>query len=96
MNLALGGTEADCRVEHPHTFLCDLLDCMVALPGKLLYGAQIAVCLWSLVKNKTDEAGSVSSGLTLRSQCPQQRPYVQVKSRRRLRASVRLFASPRQ
>ncbi len=30
----------------------DLVDCMVALPGKLFYSTQIPVCLWFLTKNK--------------------------------------------
>jgi type I restriction enzyme M protein len=30
----------------------DLVDCMVALPEKLFYSTQIAVCLWFLTKNK--------------------------------------------
>src|ERR1017187_10461555 len=32
----------------------DLVDCMVALPGKLFYSTPIAVCLWFLAKNKHD------------------------------------------
>jgi type I restriction enzyme M protein len=30
----------------------DLVDCMIALPGKLFYTTQIPVCLWFLTKNK--------------------------------------------
>jgi type I restriction enzyme M protein len=32
----------------------DLVDCMVALPGKLFYSTQIPVCLWFLTRNKND------------------------------------------
>lgn len=34
----------------------DLVDCMVALPGKLFYSTQIEVCLWFLAKNKNADA----------------------------------------
>ena len=30
----------------------DLVDCMVALPGKLFYSTQIPVCLWFLARNR--------------------------------------------
>ena len=30
----------------------DLVDCMVALPGKLFYSTQIPVCLWFLARDK--------------------------------------------
>jgi type I restriction enzyme M protein len=32
----------------------DLVDCMVALPGKLFYSTPIPVCLWFLAKTKND------------------------------------------
>jgi type I restriction enzyme M protein len=32
----------------------DLVDCMVALPGKLFYSTQIPVCLWFLARNKSN------------------------------------------
>jgi type I restriction enzyme M protein len=32
----------------------DLVDCMVALPGKLFYSTPIPVCLWFLARNKND------------------------------------------
>jgi type I restriction enzyme M protein len=32
----------------------DLVDCMVALPGQLFYGAAIPVCLWFLSRNKSN------------------------------------------
>ncbi|MEI6322763.1 MAG: N-6 DNA methylase, partial [bacterium] len=32
----------------------DLVDCMVALPGKLFYSTQIPVCLWFLTRRKND------------------------------------------
>jgi len=32
----------------------DLVDCMVALPGKLFYSTQIPVCLWFLTRSKND------------------------------------------
>jgi type I restriction-modification system DNA methylase subunit len=34
----------------------DLVDCMVVLPGQLLYSTQIPVCLWFLAKNKAAAA----------------------------------------
>jgi type I restriction enzyme M protein len=30
----------------------DLIDCMVAMPGKLFYSTQIPVCLWFVTRNK--------------------------------------------
>lgn len=35
-----------------NTIEADLVDCMVALPGKLFYSTQIPVCLWFLARNK--------------------------------------------
>ncbi len=32
----------------------DLVDCMVAMPGKLFYSTTISVCLWFLTRNKHD------------------------------------------
>ena len=32
----------------------DLVDCMVAMPGRLFYSTQIPVCLWFLTKSKND------------------------------------------
>ena len=38
----------------------DLVDCMVALPGKLFYSTQIPVCLWFICR---DKSGKPSPGL---------------------------------
>ena len=35
----------------------DLVDCMVALPGQLLYSAQIPACLWLLARNRCGRKG---------------------------------------
>ena len=40
----------------------DLVDCMVALPGKLFYSTQIPVCLWFLARNKKNGPRSTGSG----------------------------------
>jgi type I restriction enzyme M protein len=32
----------------------DLVDCMIALPGQLFYGSQIAVCLWFISRSKAN------------------------------------------
>jgi type I restriction enzyme M protein len=32
----------------------DLVDCMIALPGQLFYGSPIPVCLWFVVRNKSN------------------------------------------
>jgi type I restriction enzyme M protein len=34
----------------------DLVDCMIALPGKLFYTTQIPVCLWFITKNKKEDS----------------------------------------
>jgi len=34
----------------------DYVDCMVALPGQLVYSTQAPVCLWLLAKNKAADA----------------------------------------
>jgi len=43
----------------------DLVDCMVALPGKLFYSTQIPVCLWFLARNKKDKRFRTRTGETL-------------------------------
>ncbi|MCG3175190.1 MAG: hypothetical protein MOGMAGMI_00112 [Candidatus Omnitrophica bacterium] len=43
----------------------DLVDCMIALPGQLFYGAMIPACLWFLVRNKKDKKYRDRSGETL-------------------------------
>lgn len=43
----------------------DLVDCMVALPGQLFYGAMIPACLWFLARNKKDKRYRDRSGETL-------------------------------
>src|SRR5437588_2603378 len=43
----------------------DLVDCMVALPGQLLYSTQIPVCLWFLRKNKAAGPRGDRTGQTL-------------------------------
>jgi type I restriction enzyme M protein len=36
----------------------DLVDCMVALPGRLFYSTQIPACLWFLARDKSGRGGS--------------------------------------
>jgi type I restriction enzyme M protein len=43
----------------------DLVDCMIALPGQLFYGAQIPACLWFLTRNKKNGRFRDRSGQTL-------------------------------
>ena len=43
----------------------DLVDCMVALPEKLFYSTQIAVCLWFITKNKEHHRFRKRAGETL-------------------------------
>jgi type I restriction enzyme M protein len=43
----------------------DLVDCMVALPGQLLYSTQIPVCLWFLARNKRNHRHRDRRGQTL-------------------------------
>ena len=35
----------------------DVVDCMIALPGRLFYSTQIAACLWFLARNKNPGGG---------------------------------------
>src|SRR5262249_13339117 len=43
----------------------DLVDCMVALPGQLFYSTQIPVCLWFLVRSKSNGRFRKRTGETL-------------------------------
>jgi type I restriction enzyme M protein len=43
----------------------DLVDCMVALPGKLFYSTQIPVCLWFVSRDKTRGQNRAFLGRTL-------------------------------
>src|SRR5262249_20990652 len=43
----------------------DLVDCMVALPGQLFYSTQIPVCLWFLVRGKSNSRFRKWTGETL-------------------------------
>jgi type I restriction enzyme M protein len=43
----------------------DLVDCMVALPGKLFYNTQIPACLWFIARNKNNGKFRDRSGETL-------------------------------
>jgi type I restriction enzyme M protein len=43
----------------------DLVDCIVALPGQLLYSAAIPICLWSIARNKNDRKFRDRRGETL-------------------------------
>ena len=43
----------------------DLVDCMVALPGKLFYSTGIPVCLWFIARNKQDSRFRDRQGETL-------------------------------
>lgn len=66
MNLAIRGIKADHGPEYVDTFRrdrhrdrralieADLVDCMVALPCKLVCRTQIPVCLWFLAKKHGD------------------------------------------
>ena len=36
---------------------CDVVDCMIALPGQLFYSTQIPACLWFLARNKNPSEG---------------------------------------
>ena len=40
----------------------DLVDCMIALPSQLFYGAMIPACLWFLTRSKKNGNSSTSSG----------------------------------
>ena len=43
----------------------DLVDCMIALPGQLFYGAMIPACLWFLARDKKNGKFRDRSGRTL-------------------------------
>jgi len=43
----------------------DLVDCMVALPGQLLYSTQIPVCLWFLARDRKNSRSRDRRGQTL-------------------------------
>lgn len=43
----------------------DLIDCMIALPGKLFYSVPLSVCLWFITKNKDDGKTRKRKGETL-------------------------------
>ena len=43
----------------------DLIDCMIALPGQLLYSTQIPVCLWFIARDKRNGRFRYRRGETL-------------------------------
>lgn len=43
----------------------DMVDCMIKLPGQLLYTTQIPICLWFLARNKKNEKFRNRRGETL-------------------------------
>jgi len=59
MNLANGSMSSNQSGEgeiRKSLIEADLVDCMVALPGRLFYSTQIPVCLWFLTKNEAADA----------------------------------------
>ncbi len=45
----------------------DIVDCMIAMPGQLLYSTQIPVCLWFISRNKSNGKGQDGKSLRDRS-----------------------------
>jgi type I restriction enzyme M protein len=46
----------------------DLVDCMIALPAQLFYGAQIPACLWFMSRNKSGALSPSGRGVGVRGE----------------------------